>query len=297
MTKPGFHGLYAMQYAWFDDADQLDDGSARAQVEASIEMGAHGLAVLGLGTEVTKLTTAERIQALRTVASANNGRLPLAVTIAGADVGEQRTLAEVARDAGADWLILQPPHAARPDQAELIEFFTQVATGQSCPVAIQNAAAYIGVGLEPDSLAILGGRAPEITLIKAESPAIDIAAEIERLGDRFTFFNGRGGLELTDNLRAGCAGLIVAPECIDVQAEAYQAFRDGDLARADASYQKIAPLIVFIMQSLDHFICYGKRAMARRIGVRDVHDRSPALMASPTGEEWLSRLMRDLAPL
>ena len=85
---------------------------------------------------------------------------------------------------------------------------------------------------------------------------------IEETQGAFRVLNGRGGLELPDNLRAGCVGLIPAPECFDVQVRIFELMRSGrpeDEAEAERLYREILPLIVFLMQSIENFLCYGKR--------------------------------------
>jgi len=96
-------------------------------------------------------------------------------------------------------------------------------------------------------------------------------------------FNGRGGLELPDCLRAGCAGLIPAPECFDVQVRILEAVRRGEEDEAERLYREILPLIVFLMQSVDQFLCYGKRIAARRLGLGEVVDREPCQRPTPLG--------------
>jgi dihydrodipicolinate synthase/N-acetylneuraminate lyase len=102
-----------------------------------------------------------------------------------------------------------------------------------------------------------------------------IAQLIEDTAGAFRVFNGRGGLELPDNLRAGCVGMIPAPECFDVQVQIFEAIRAGRDDEAERLYREILPLITFMMSSLDTFVCYGKRITARRLGIADVHDRAP----------------------
>ena len=60
MADDGFRGVYPMLYAFFDRSGSLDRGAMRAQVEHCLAEGAHGIAALGLGTEVSKLTPGER---------------------------------------------------------------------------------------------------------------------------------------------------------------------------------------------------------------------------------------------
>jgi 4-hydroxy-tetrahydrodipicolinate synthase len=105
-------------------------------------------------------------------------------------------------------------------------------------------------------------------------------------------FQGRGGLEFTDVMRAGCVGLIPSVESCHVQARMFELMRTGragDEAEAERLYAQLAPLIVFLMQSIDQFLCYGKRLTARRIGVGGVHDRKPAQVPTPFGLACLER--------
>ena len=53
-------GIYPMLYAFFTQQGGLDRAAVRRQVRAFVAHGAHGMAALGLGTEVNKLSDAER---------------------------------------------------------------------------------------------------------------------------------------------------------------------------------------------------------------------------------------------
>lgn len=142
------HGIYPMPHAFFNAQGGLDKRAIQRQVQAFVDHGAHGMAVLGLGTEVNKLSDIERRQLV-------------------------------------DW------------------------------VAIQNAPEYLGVGLTPVGVKTLARNHPNFRILKGEGPALTIRQVIEETGDSVTVFNGRGGLELVDNLRAGCAGMIPASDTFD----------------------------------------------------------------------------------
>jgi 4-hydroxy-tetrahydrodipicolinate synthase len=165
------------------------------------------------------------------------------------------------------------------------------------PCAIQNAPAFLPNSLSDAGLRRLADRAENFTLLKGEGPALEIRATIEAAGDRLTVFNGRGGLELTDNLRAGCAGMIIAPELCDAQVRIFEALARGDETAAEREYAAILPLVTFLMQSVEQFICYGKRLTARRIGIAEVHDRQPAQTPTELGMASLARYSAGLPPL
>src|SRR5437870_4686177 len=83
------------------------------------------------------------------------------------------------------------------------------------------------LGLSPAGLATLARNHANLEVRKGEAPATLIARCVEETGGKLAVFNGRGVLELTDNLRAGCAGLIPAPDCFEAQVAIYEAMRSG----------------------------------------------------------------------
>ncbi|MFO1070711.1 MAG: dihydrodipicolinate synthase family protein [Geminicoccaceae bacterium] len=283
MSAPAFAGIYPILYAFFDAAGRLDRAAMRRQAEACIAGGAHGIAALGLATEVAKLAPDERRQVMEWLLEDVAGRVPVAITVFGETPAIQAGFVRAAAGLGAAWVILQPPPQRPLAEAELLRFFGAVADRAPIPVGIQNAPQYLGVGLGTDSLLALRRNHPNFVLLKGEASALEIARQVEALRGEVAVFNGRGGLELPDVLRAGCAGMIPAPECFDVQVRIYEAMRRGDEAEAERLYREILPLIVFTMQSIDQFLCYGKRIAARRLGLGNVHDRQPAQPPEPLG--------------
>ena len=297
MDVSRFHGIHPILYAFFDAAGHPQRAPIAAQVEAAIRHGAHGVAVLGLATETNKLDAAERRTIMEWTADAVAKRLPLGVTVAEPSVHGQVAFVRAAHDAGADWVILQPPPVAGLAEIEYLRFFGAVADASPIPVAIQNAAQFLGIGLSNGGLKTLNRNHPNVCLLKGEAPAAAIARLIEETEGAYRVFNGRGGLELPDCLRAGCAGMIPAPECFDLQVACYDAMRAGREDEAEAHYRAMLPLVTFMMGSIDTFVCYGKRIVARRLGIAEVHDRAPAQRPTAFGTAMTERFLASLPPL
>lgn len=218
------------------------------------------------------------------------GRVPLLATIAGATIDETARLAVSAESLGATYLVLQPPLGQKPSAAELSTFYSAVMGKVNVPVGIQNAPEFLGVGLDVEEIAALRRRHDNFTLMKGEGPVAVVRPYVEALGSDFVVFNGRGGLELVDNLLAGCAGMIPAPDCADVQVQIYNAVQAGDIERARALYEFILPYVVFIMQTIELHILCGKRMFARRAGIANgAACRLPKLAWSPFLESALER--------
>jgi 2-keto-3-deoxy-L-arabinonate dehydratase len=277
-----FPGIHAIAYALFNADETLDRAAMRAQTEICLASGVDGMAALGLATEVSKLREAERHQIMDWTAEDVAGRAPLAFTIYGNSVAEQVAQIRHAESVKADWVILQPPNVGSYAGLEYIRFFGRIADQTHLPVAIQNAPAYMGRGLTGDEIRDLVAQHPNVKLLKGEGSVIEIERVIAATEGRLPVLNGRGGLELIDNFRAGCAGMILAPDSIDKQVAIWRAMREGRATEAEALYEKALPTILFIMQSVESLICYGKRVFGARAGLT-IHDRAPALRPTALG--------------
>ena len=289
-------GTYPMLYAFFDADGGLRREAFSVQVAAALASGASGIAVLGLGTEVAKLGQAEKRQVLEWVMEDVAGRLPVVVTIAEGNIPDMIIAAKAARAAGAAWLILQPPRPPASG-AQLVEFFGKVAAAVDCPIGIQNAPEFLGIGLTPDELMALNRQHPNVSVVKAESTALTVGALIDQLDGRMRVFNGRAGFELTDNYRAGVDGMVPGIETIDLQVQVEQAMRDGREAEADALYARFLPAISFFMQGLPQFLLYGKLIAALRLGIEPSTNRLPSDTATARGLDWARRYADQLGPL
>lgn len=173
-----------------------------------------------------------------------------------------------------------------------MRFLERIADAVSVPVAIQNAPEYLGTSLSNAGLRELNRQHPNIAILKAEGSTTYINGLIEETEGVFYVFNGRGGLEFTDNIRAGCVGMIPAPETCDVQTRMLRVMKKGNAeaeAEAERLYREMLPLITFLIQSVETFLCYGKRLFAARAGLEVVFDRTPSIRPRAWGDASLLR--------
>ena len=296
-SRSGFSGVYPMLFALFDAQGRLAREPMRRQVEAIVRHKAHGVAILGMATEVNKLSTAERRTILDWVAEDVAGAVPLAVTVAETSVQGQIEFVKAAAAAGAQWAILQPPPVKNVPESELIRFFGAVADASPIPVAIQNAPEYLGIGLSHDGILALHRAHPNVAIVKLEATALAIARLIERVEGTLDVFNGRDGIEMIDSIRAGAVGIIPGAEVFDVIVRIFDLMAENtaeSLAAADRLYQGILPLLIVLMDSMDTFLVYGKRIIGSRLGIDAIEARAPC---SPPSEFGLAAMRRYAATL
>ena len=289
-------GIYPMLYAFFDDRGVLRQDPFRLQVDVALGTQAAGVAILGLGTEVSKLTFDERIDVLEVVAKRIDGRKPLLATVYGDTITEQIEFSKQAIQNGTSALMLQPP-SQKMDDAKLVGFFSKIISAVDCPVGIQNAPEFLGFGLSNESLISLANDHENFTIAKLECNAVNLESVASELGSSVMLFNGRCGLELPDNLRAGARGLIPAIDTVDKTREIFAEFTTGNEEWADKLYADLLPVLCFIMQGIPHFLTYGKMLAAARLGIELGGSREHSLPATDFGTACIRRFLKHLGPL
>ncbi|WP_281985372.1 dihydrodipicolinate synthase family protein [Thalassorhabdomicrobium marinisediminis] len=296
-ARTGYRGIFPILYSFFDDTGELDRDAMRRQVEGCIRGGAHGIAVMGLATEVGKLDVNERRRVIEWVGEDIAGRIPYAVTVGETSVNGQVNFLKAAKDAGADWAILQPPAVGGVPEAEMVRFLGKIADSTDLPLAIQNFPGVMANSLSNGGLKELNRQHGNVRLLKAEGPATYINQLNEDTDGAFEIFGGMGGIQLPNSLRAGCVGMIPAADLFDPQVKVYDLMCSGapeDIAEAERLYRELLPLIVFMMSSIENFIVYGKQLLAKRLGLTNGAARQPTIRVSDFGlrivSDWADRL-------
>tara|TARA_B100001175_G_scaffold63960_1_gene52152 strand:+ start:915 stop:1805 length:891 start_codon:yes stop_codon:yes gene_type:complete len=286
-------GIIPMTYCFFNKNNSIDIPAMRDQISLIKKLGSHGIACLGLATEVNKLDFIEKKKIIELVAEISNGSLPLVVTISGRNIKEYKKLIEIATFYNASWIVLQPMLKKNTTDKDCFEFFNNIikVINNQTIVGIQNAKEYIGVGLEPSEIIKLYNKFINFRAIKGETSAVLIQKDINKYPNNLKVFNGRGGQEIVDNFLAGCSGIIPSLEGTDFFLKIYKLIQQKKISEARKIYKNILPSIVFSMQSIDSLVCYGKRICAYRMGINKVYDRRPGLLPTTFG----IKLAKDLA--
>ena len=131
-----FSGIWPILYSFFGEDGNLDRAAMRCQVQACLTQNIQGLAVLGLATEVHKLTSDEQLKILKWAVEDLQGKLPLAVTVSGPDASAQLQFAKKASYLGASWLILQPPSRRPLSEEECFDHFSEVINSIQLPASL-----------------------------------------------------------------------------------------------------------------------------------------------------------------
>jgi len=229
-----------------DAAGRLDlEGLAR-NVERLNGTSLDGYVPLGSSGEYVYLSHEERLDVIRTVHKAAQGR-PVIAQVGGDATTDSCRLAEAAMDLGAAALLAVTPHYYAPQLRglALVEYYR--ALGAIGPVYLYHIPSYTGVTLDVrDVLEI--GQIPGVVGMKDSSG--NVAMMVEVLAQRredFQYFVGSGGALLAA-LSHGADGTIAAlanvcPEELRRIADLYAAGQVEEAARLQAPLSVLNALI------------------------------------------------------
>lgn len=295
MNPNRLKGIFPIIYCFFNKNNTLDKKLILEEIELIKKIGSNGIASLGLATEVNKLSFNEKKFIIELVAENCVGSIPAAVTIQGSSLHEYIKLIDVAKNNQADWIILQPLIKKNTTDKDCYNFFKKLIpyVGDTI-VGIQNAKEYLGVGLKSKDIIKLYKTYDNFRAIKGESSAALIQSEISKYPKDLRVFNGRGGQEIVDNFIVGCRGIVPALENADNFIKIYKYIQNKKFDNAHKEYMQILPSIVFIMQSINSLVCYGKRICAYRMGVKTIYDRSPGMIPTSFGLRKSKEIAKNL---
>ena len=245
----------------FDDISSL--------IENQIEMGAHGISILGLGAESGLLTYDERIEVTEYTIKEVAGRLPIIAGVGAASTEDTYKLACHAASKGISAIMLAPRPIKDQTQEDLLIYFTEVSNAASgVDVMIQDAPEYLGVDLNTDFLGILSDQIDNISYIKSERPPVsNTIYSLKQIFDKrgVGIFGGQAAVGFFELLESGGAGTIPGCEATSILVRIWDEYIiNKDKNRAMEVFNTVLPFFVFEMQSLNMFIKCTKMVLFRK---------------------------------
>ncbi|MGC9522678.1 MAG: 4-hydroxy-tetrahydrodipicolinate synthase [Anaerolineae bacterium] len=237
-------GIIPAMVTPFHADESLNLNALRQLVDFLIEAGVHGLFPTGSQGEFYALTPGERQRIWDVVVESADGRVPVYAGTGGIATREVIELNRLAERAGVDAVSVITPFFIHPTQDELHRHYTAIADATTLPVILYNNPGRTGgVNLSTDLVARLAVH-PNIVGIKDSSGDLTLTMSyINRTANDFAVLLGRDTL-IYAGLMHGAKGAITATANVapQVVVTLYEAYVKGDLSRALAAQEALAPL-------------------------------------------------------
>jgi 4-hydroxy-tetrahydrodipicolinate synthase len=190
MSAVNWRGVFPAATTQFRDDESVDIDATLAHVDRMIAAGIHGVIMLGTVGENMSQSIDEKLEVLRATVRAVGGRIPVLTGVAETTTRQACRLAQLARDAGVDGLMVLPAMVYKSDPRETILHFRAVARSTDLPIMVYNNPPAYSVDITPAMFAEIADE-PTLVCIKESSDDPRRITDIVNLcGDRYILFCG-----------------------------------------------------------------------------------------------------------
>lgn len=274
-----FAGVQTVVSTPFRNDGSVDHDSLEQLVRTQIEWGIDGVILFGLVGEFYKLDRAERRAIVETAASVcEDTSTDLVVSVTDHATTKATEFAAFATDAGADGLMLLPPHFLGPGQDDVIRHVARIGDAIDCPLMVQYAPEQTGVALSTETFVELANDVEPLCAFKIESrpPGPDVSAITEATDDNVGVLVGYAGLNLIEALDRGAIGVVPGSAASDVYKAICEQYHAEDRETAKEYHEALLPMVTHTFQSVEQLIYYEKRMLIERGMIDSATCREPA---------------------
>jgi 4-hydroxy-tetrahydrodipicolinate synthase len=289
----GFEGVYSVLPTPFRANGDLDLESLKRVVDLILGAGVHGVTVLGVTGEVSRLLESERARIVETVVRHVNGR---AKVIVGASADGVRTCQAFSREAkalGASAVMVSPPRAPKLNSDAVVTHYKALADAVDLPIVVQDYPPISGFAMEASLLARIAKEVPAARTIKLEDPPTPLktARILAAAGNTgVAILGGLGGVFLIEELLAGAAGVMTGFAYPEVLVKVVSLYKAGRFDEAGRAFYPFVPLMRFEFQE-GIGMAIRKEVLRRRGALAESATRAPGPVLDDMTRAALDRVL------
>lgn len=243
--KVKWEGVYPALTTAFTKKGDLDLKVFSKNVNAQIKAGIDGMIIGGSLGEASTLLQEEKMQLLATCLKLAKKKIPVVVNVAERSTKAAIAVANEAQKNGADGLMVLPPMQYKPTDAEVVDYFLDIAKSTDLPILVYNNPVDYKIEVTLDMFEVLL-KHKNIQAVKESTRDIsNVTRIINRFGpDRLKILCGVDTLameELVMGAHGWVAGLVDAfpRETVVI----YQLVKQGRIAEALKIYRWFLPIL------------------------------------------------------
>lgn len=237
-------GVFPAITTKFNQADEVDLTLFNKNLSVQLESGIDGLILGGTLGEASVLTEAEKEKLVKFAIEKVSGRIPVIINIAEGSTREARRQANLAKEWGAEGLMLLPPMRYKADHRETVEYFKAVAGETDLPIILYNNPVDYKTEISLGMFEELADVSTIQAVKESTRDVTNVTRMINAFGDRFKILCGVDTLALEELLLGAdgwVAGLVCAFPAETVAI--YRLVKAGRIEEAVTIYRWFMPLL------------------------------------------------------
>ena len=268
----------------------IDEAVLRDLVRFHLREGTDALVINGSTGEATTLSPEEQRRAIEIVVDETTRKIPVVAGLGGSDTAAVVRLAEGAKAAGADAVLVSPPPYNKPPQRGIVAHYRKVMDAADLPCIVYNVPGRTACNVTPETVEMLA-EDPRVVGVKEASGDIAQVAELaRRVEGRVALYSGNDD-QVVPLMALGGLGVIsvlanVAPAQTSRMAKA---FLEGAVDESRRIQLQLLPLIGALFRESNPIPVKAAVAM---LGFRVGVPRLPLVEASDAVKRELREAMR-----
>jgi len=286
-----WNGVFPALTTKFDKAEKLDLDLYYKNLVVQLEAGVNGIILGGTLGEASTLTENEKEHLVKFTLEKVEGKIPVILNIAEGATKESIRQAHLAKEWGAQGLMMLPPMRYKPDHRECVTYFKTVAGSTDLPIMIYNNPVDYKTEVTLDMFEELT-QCDNIQAIKESTRDISNVTRLKnRFGGRLKILCGVDTLAM-EELVMGADGWVAGLVCAFPR-ETVVIFKLVQQKRYDealAVYRWFLPLLELDIHS--KLVQYIKLAETME-GIGSEYVRAPRLVLVGEEKQQISKIIAD----
>jgi dihydrodipicolinate synthase/N-acetylneuraminate lyase len=264
----------------FKDNGEFDYESYTNLLRTLAKLGVHGVALFAIAGEYYKLNEEEEKNLVEiTVNECRKADITSVISITKHATEVAAKWARYVQDAGADCLMLLPPHFLKPSAAAILEHVKAINDSVSIPIMFQYAPEQTGVAIPPEVLVKMCRELRNVRILKIENrPPGKYVSKLKQEDPDIEIFVGNAGFQMIENFDRGARGVMPGCSMSDIYLKIYHLYLEGKREEAIAVHSDIVAMLNHIRQDVEMIICFEKKILKRRGYIASDYCRKPGFI-------------------
>lgn len=243
----GFRGVFPAQITPMTRDGKLNETAFREVMEFNILAGVHGFWIAGGTGESILLDDEENMRIAEIAADQSRGRVKNIMHVGAATTARAARMAEHAAKVGVEAICCVPPFFYRQSDEAIVEHYRVVAAAADLPLFIYNLPQSTGVEITPPLMLKIQERVPQLMGLKHSALTVANVRAFSKMGLDCLVGNC---LLMLPALTIGATGMVDGPPNMapELWIDVWNAYNDGDLARAEAAQDRASAAALIVRQ-------------------------------------------------
>lgn len=296
MSEPQFGRLITAMITPFDENRDIDLKRTDEFVNRLIEGGTDSIIVCGTTGESPTVFYPQKIEVIRRVIEAANGRVPIIANVGDNCTADTIDFAQDVSKLGVDGFMCVVPYYNKPPQEGLYQHFKAIAQSTDLPIILYNIPGRCVVNMKAETTLRLANELDNIVAIKEASGDIEqVKAIVAGAPQGFSVYSGDDSFTYP-LMQAGGVGVIstISNVATARMKEIVDLCAAGKWDEAAEANERLLPLMNGLFETTNPILV--KEALALD-GFPVGGVRLPLVDATPEQSERLAAIMREVGVL